>query len=133
MGGTIREAESGEFLAVVRLLEGALLEIDPETVRGAIEAGDALVCVADGAVRGALVLDDSHVEAIAVRRTHREGGIGSALVEAAADREGELTAEFDPRVREFYEALGFDVERGGAEAREGEGGERCRGRLSGPR
>lgn len=123
MDRTVREARSEEFLAVVRLLEGALLEIDPEDVRGAVEAGDVLVCVEDGAVRGALVLDGGRIESVAVRRIHRGRGLGSALVWAAADREGELTAEFDPRVREFYEALGFEIRCG----------ERCRGRLSGPR
>lgn len=123
MSVTVREADSEAFLAVVRLLEGALLEIALEEVRGAIESNDVLVAVEDDAVRGALLLDDSHVEAIAVRRTHRGKGIGSALVRAAADREGELTAEFDPGVREFYEALGFEIR---CE-------ERCRGRLNGPR
>ena len=119
----VREAASGEFLAVVRVLEGALLEIDPGTVREAVEAGDVLVCVEDDAVRGALVLDGGRIEAVAVRRVHRERGIGSALVRAAADHEGTLTAEFRPEVRGFYESLGFDVECEG----------RCRGRLSGPR
>lgn len=118
----VREADSEEFLSVVRVLESALLEIDPGNVRGAVEAGDVLVCVAEGAVRGTLVLDGRRIEAIAVRRVHRRAGVGSALVRTAADREGALTAEFDPRVREFYEALGFDVE---CE-------ERCRGRFSGP-
>ncbi|MFC7008959.1 GNAT family protein [Halalkalicoccus salilacus] len=72
----IREARSEEFLAVVRLLEGALLEIDPEDVRGAIDRGDVLVAEEDERVRGALVLEESHVESVAVRRRAR--GRGSA-------------------------------------------------------
>lgn len=123
MNATIREARSDELLAAVRLLEGALLEIEPEDVREAIEAGDVLVAVEGDAVRGALVLDGKRIESVAVRRRVRGQGIGSALVRAAADRSGTLTAEFDPEVREFYEALGFEIR-----CRE-----RCRGRLSGPR
>lgn len=119
----IREARSGEFLAVVRLLEGALLEIDPEDVREAIDGGDVLVAEEDERVRGALVLEGSHVESVAVRRRVRGRGIGSALVRAAADREGTLTAEFDPGVRGFYESLGFEIRCD----------ERCRGRLNEPR
>jgi GNAT superfamily N-acetyltransferase len=119
----VREARSEEFLAIVRLLEGALLEVDTGDVRRMIEAGDVLVRVAEGTVRGALVLDGRRIEAVAVRRTQRGRGIGSALVRAAADREGELVAEFDPEIRGFYEALGFETRCG----------VRCSGRLSGPR
>lgn len=123
MDGVVRKASSEEFLAVVRLLEGALLEIDPEAVREAIDDGDVLIAEEDDRVRGALVLDTDRIESVAVRRRARGRGIGSALVWAAADREGELTAEFDPEVRPFYESLGFEIRCD----------ERCRGRLSGRR
>lgn len=46
---------------------------------------------------------------IAVRRRHRGRGIGTALVEAAASREPHLTAEFDRRVRDFWESVGFTL------------------------
>jgi GNAT superfamily N-acetyltransferase len=118
----VRGAHSGEFLAVVRILEGALLEVDPDRIRGAIERDDVLVALEKGRVRGALVLEGSHVEAIAVRRRHRGRGIGSTLVRAAAAREGTVTAEFDPRVRGFYESLGFEIDCCD---------DRCRGRLDG--
>ncbi|MCL7416220.1 MAG: GNAT family N-acetyltransferase [Halalkalicoccus sp.] len=122
----IREARKGECEAVMRVVEGALLEVDPEGVREAIAAGDAFVAVNRGHVKGALVLDGARIEAIAVGRTHRGRGIGSALVERAAER-GPLSAGFRPAVRPFYESLGFEIERE-------EGSEkRCRGRLSGPR
>ena len=125
----IREAETEEFLTVMRLLEGALLETDPESVREAIDDGDVLVADTDGKtddhahVRGALVLDGSYVEAVAVHRRHRRAGIGSALIRAAADRQGSLTAEFDRELRPFYESLGFEIDCG----------HRCCGRLNGPR
>ncbi|KYH26930.1 acetyltransferase (GNAT) family protein [Halalkalicoccus paucihalophilus] len=122
----IREAREDEFDAVMRVVEGALLEVDPETVRGAIAAGDALVAVNRSHVRGALVLDGARIEAIAVVRTHRGRGIGSALVGRAAER-GPLSADFRPAIRPFYESLGFEIER--EDGRE----KRYRGRLSGPR
>ena len=62
-------------------------------------------------VVGTLVLDGDHVDAVAVRRARRGRGIGTALVEAAVDRRGRLTADFDSCVRPFYESLGFEVER----------------------
>lgn len=116
----IRKARSDEFSAVMRIVESALLEIDPGDVDGAIERDAVLVAVSEGHVRGALVLDDGRMEAIAVNRTHRAKGIGSALVRAAAER-GPLVAEFRPEIRPFYESLGFEIECD----------ERCRGRLAG--
>lgn len=120
----IRKAHEAECEAVMRVLEGALLEIATADVRAAIDRGDVLVALGNGHVRGALVLDDVHIEAIAVVHRHRANGIGSALVKRAAER-GPLTAAFRPTVRPFYESLGFEIERTGES--------RLQGRLSGPR
>ena len=109
----VRPASSDDRLAVIRLLDAALLEVDD--VGSRIEAGDVLVAV-DGRerVHGTIVLepDDrgAHVAAIAVRRRRRDRGIGTALVESALEREGRLTARFDERVRPFYESLAFSIE-----------------------
>ncbi|MFB6222584.1 MAG: GNAT family N-acetyltransferase [Haloarcula sp.] len=99
----------------MNVLDGAVLSIDVATVRAGLEDGGTLVAVAsDGAtagrVLGALVLDGTHIEAIAVRRRRRGQGIGTALVEAALDRRDRVTAEFDGAVRPFYDALGFDID-----------------------
>lgn len=128
----IREARETEVDDVMRVLEGALLEVDPGKVRQAIHRGDVLVASENGHVRGALVLEGTHIEAIAVVSRHRASGIGSALVGRAAER-GPLTAEFRPAVRPFYESLGFAIECGGdGEDEAGNGNEnRCRGRLAG--
>jgi len=71
------------------------------------------VLVADDPPAGALVArptaGGAHVEAVAVRNARQGQGVGSALIRAAADRWGMLTAEFDPGVRPFYESLGFEI------------------------
>jgi len=61
------------------------------------------------------------IQAIAVRPRRRGQGIGTALVEAAAEAVGPLVAAFDDDLRPFYEQMGFEVELL-------EGG-RCRGCL----
>nr|WP_248898055.1 GNAT family N-acetyltransferase [Haloplanus sp. XH21] len=94
----------------MRVVDGAVLAADGETVRARIDDGEVLVATADGSVVGALVHDDGHVTAVAVRRRRRSQGIGTALVMAALDRQETLTADFDPGVRPFYESLGFDIE-----------------------
>lgn len=122
----VREAGADDALPVRRILDAAMLE--PGDVETRIEAGDVLVACdgPDAAVGGenggdererilgALVLEPrergAHVSAIAVRRRLRDDGLGTALVEAALDREGRLTARFDRDVVPFYESLGFAIE-----------------------
>jgi GNAT superfamily N-acetyltransferase len=111
----VRRANADEVPAVMNVLDGAVLSIAVETVQAGIEDGGTLVAVSGddasaGRILGALVLDGSHIEAVAVRRRRRGQGIGTALVEAALDRHDRITAEFDADVRPFYEALGFDIE-----------------------
>lgn len=117
----VRPATAEDLPAVATVLDAAML--DTGDLRERVDAGDVLVAVEGGRVLGTLVLAapaeapawarergaDAHVEAVAVRRRRRDRGIGTALVEAAADR-GRLTAAFDADVRPFYEALGFAVE-----------------------
>ena len=79
------------------------------------DAGTALSS-ADAAETG-----PRRIDAIAVRPRRRGQGIGTALVEAAAEAVGPLVAAFDDDLRPFYEQMGFEVELL-------EGG-RCRGRL----
>jgi len=111
----VRTANADEVPAVMNVLDGAVLSIAIETVRAGAENGGTLVAVSDEdpaaeRVLGALVVDGAHIEAVAVRRRRRGQGIGTALVEAALDRRGRLTAEFDAAVRPFYQALGFAIE-----------------------
>jgi GNAT superfamily N-acetyltransferase len=116
----IRKAHEDEYGDVMRVLESALLEVDPDEVREALTSGGVLVVVSNGCCRGVLFVDGRRIEAIAVTRTHRAKGIGSGLIERAAKR-GSLTAEFRPEVRPFYESLGFEIECDG---------ERCYGRFT---
>ena len=104
------------------VLDGAMLDADAEAVGERIPS-NVLVAVEDGRILGALVLDGDEVEAVAVRRRRRGQGVGTALVEAAAERRETLTAEFDDDVRPFYESLGFEM----APVDDGDG--RFRGRL----
>jgi GNAT superfamily N-acetyltransferase len=128
-GTEIREATDDEIADATSVLDAAMLAVDRERVRtlAGDDDGAVLVAIADGeattgVVLGALVLDGREIAALAVRPRRRGGGIGSALVRAAAERtDGPLLASFDAARRPFYERLGFAVERG-------DGG-RYRGRL----
>lgn len=105
----VRPATSADLPAVRNVLDGAALQVDHERLPGAVETGDVLVAAADGRVLGALVLDGREITAVAVRRRRRDQGIGTALVDAAADRRGELVAECARRVAPFWRAVGFDL------------------------
>lgn len=108
---SVRRAGADDVVPVLRVLHGALLDIESDRVREAVAAGEVLVVEDDGFVVGALVRDDSHVEAVAIRRERRKQGLGSALVEVAgADADGELSADFRAGLRGFWESLGFVVE-----------------------
>lgn len=119
----VRRATPDDRVAVLRVVEGALLDVDADRVREGIAAGEVLVAVAGtGTVVGALVRDGAHLVAVAVRRGRRRRGIGRALVERALGTTGRLTAAFEPRVRGFYEALGFEVGARPADGPAGGGG-----------
>jgi GNAT superfamily N-acetyltransferase len=111
----VRAATADELPAVRNVLDGALLEVGSRTLEDAIDSEGVLVAVresdgADEIILGALVLVDAEILAIAVRKGRRDRGIGTALVEAAAERHGRLTAEFHSRVRPFWVSVGFEVE-----------------------
>jgi GNAT superfamily N-acetyltransferase len=106
----IREATVEDLPAVLTVFDGAILATNVDAVRQAIDRGDLLVAATGGRVLGACLLDGEVIEAVAVRRARRDQGIGTALVEAAADRRERLVAEFDPRVRPFWASLGFEID-----------------------
>ncbi|WP_158058656.1 GNAT family N-acetyltransferase [Halorussus halophilus] len=122
----VREATDDDALDVRRVLDAAMLEVR-EDLSECIDSGDVLVAEEGESILGALVLvpksgeDAAYIDAVAVRRARRAQGVGTALVGRAAEREGQLTAEFDADVRPFYEALGFDVSP--VEGADGERGE----------
>lgn len=109
----VRRATPDDAVPLLRVLEGALLDVDPTDVRERVAAGEALVAVPDGDGRshvvGALVRDGVHVDAVAVDPSWRRRGVGRTLVERASAATGRLTADFDPDVRGFYAALGFEI------------------------
>ena len=106
----VRHGREGDLLAVLRILEGAMLKIGAKQIRSRTESEGVLVAEIDGRVVGALVRDGDHVEAIAVHPDRRGSGVGSRLIEAVLDQTGHVTAEFRAEVRPFYESLGFDIE-----------------------
>jgi GNAT superfamily N-acetyltransferase len=106
----VRAADIEDLPAMMTVLDGGLLELDVETLREAIDCRDALIAVEGERVLGVLVLVGREIEAVAVRRNRRDQGIGTSLVDAAASRRDHLVAEFDPRVRPFWESLGFEIE-----------------------
>ncbi|RLM91066.1 N-acetyltransferase [Halobellus sp. Atlit-38R] len=67
--------------------------------------------------------DPTEIEQIAVHRSRRGRGIGSHLVDAAAERaDGPLVARFHEQVRPFYDAIGFEIVDGGGSDGEIESG-----------
>lgn len=124
----VRTAGREDLPAVATVLDAALLATDD--LRERVAAGDVLVATEEGRVLGGLVVEppaaapawvrergaDAHVAAVAVRRRRRGQGLGSALIEAAADR-GRLAAAFDPELRAFYEGRGFRVVATGEDGR----------------
>ncbi|MGM0605755.1 MAG: GNAT family N-acetyltransferase [Halobacteriota archaeon] len=116
---TVRPGADAEVIDVVRLFEGALLEVDVSAVRAALAGDRDAVYVAErrGRIVGAVFADidrsPPHVEAIAVHSQHRGEGIGQALLEAAIEAFDAVTASFDDRVRGFYESMGFSIDQRG--------------------
>ena len=121
---TVRPATTDDLTDVLGVLDVAALETDADRVRLSVEHDAAFVAVrasgdtADATVLGALVAvprdagdigSTAEIDAIAVRRSRRAQGIGRALVAAAAEQYGRLVAEFDSKVRPFYESLGFAI------------------------
>ncbi|AGN02346.1 acetyltransferase [Salinarchaeum sp. Harcht-Bsk1] len=122
----VRVATTADHVAVSRVLDGALLEVDG--LRTRLEDGTVLVATLEGtsdAVVGTLVVapegptnldppadwpDAAHLRAIAVRRKRRRSGIGTALLDAARERWSPLVADFDADVEPFYEALGAECQ-----------------------
>lgn len=110
----LRRGANDDVVAAMRVLQGALLDIDGSTVRDAAPDGEVLLAEEGDWVVGALVMREGHIEGVAVRRERRGQGIGSALVETAvADEGGTVTADFRAGVRGFWKDLGFEVEQEG--------------------
>jgi len=124
---SIRTGSAEDRLECLRVLDGAVLAVETETLEGRLENGDLLLATDDSRVVGVLAIDpetDSQetvrVTNVAVRRARQNQGIGTALIEAAVARWGAVIAGFHRSKRPFYRSLGFEIE-----CSEG----RCEGRL----
>lgn len=107
----VRPAEPADELAVRRVLDAAMLDVSLP----ALDAGFVFVAEAESRVLGALVCAPHergggvHIDAVAVRRSRRDAGIGTRLVERVRETYGRVTADCRPGVAPFYESLGFRV------------------------
>lgn len=109
MSVVVRRATPDDLVALMRVLDGALVEIVAETVERRAAAGEVLRADDDGRTVGVLVRDGALVRALAVRRDRRRQGVGRALVERATAETDRLVADCRPEVAGFYEACGFRV------------------------
>ncbi len=125
----IRPAGPDDHVDIMRIFDGALLETDPDRIRSQLTDGSGCLLVAetDGRLVGAVGVihaaetgdvppayrETAYLSAIAVRRSRRGQGVGHALIEAAAEQAAPrpLSATFDERVRPFYTACGFEIDR----------------------
>lgn len=114
----IRTATPSEHAEVLSILDAAALQTDSEQTKQAIDRRNVFVAVSERTqergegsppILGALILDTSIIEAIAVRPGRRGQGIGRALVERAQRSRERLVADCAPGVRAFWDALGFDI------------------------
>jgi GNAT superfamily N-acetyltransferase len=115
----VRAATPAQHAELLSVLDGAALQTDSEQIRNAIDRGDAFVAHSEREathnrdetppVLGGLVLDGSKIVAVAVRPGRRGHGIGRALVTAAKGRRKRLVMECEPSVRQFWEAVGFEL------------------------
>ncbi len=119
----IREADPADYRRLSAIQRATLDERWPELLDAAVE-GAPLVLVADGGARDpvgyALVVpgpEAAYLAELAVTPPEQGRGHGTALVRALVQRlradgvdELRLSARADdPRVRSFYEGLGFSV------------------------
>jgi GNAT superfamily N-acetyltransferase len=108
----VRPAKKDEKPAVWNVLDGGLLELEAQTLDAALDDDRVLVAVGSSreVILGALVVVESEILAVAVRKRRQGQGIGTGLVEAALDRYGPLNAAFDERVRHFWETFDCRIE-----------------------
>jgi len=106
----VQEATREDLPAVMTVFDSAMLDTDADTVREAIDRGDVLLAVREDRILGACLLVGEEIVAVAVRQKRRDQGIATALVEAAGEDRDRLVAEFDRRVRPFWDSLGFEIE-----------------------
>jgi len=109
----VRPAEPTEIDTILTMLDAAVLETDRDVIRQSISDGRTLVTVEDHRILGTIVARPAdpgvRIDAIAVRKRRQSQGIGTALVETLLDGHGRVVADFDERVRPFYESLRFDI------------------------
>jgi GNAT superfamily N-acetyltransferase len=108
-GVVVRPAAPDDLVALMRVLDGALLDVDAEAVRARAAAGEVLRADDDGRTVGVLVRDGPLVRAVAVRPDRRGEGVGRALVDRASAATDRLVADCRPGVAGFYESCGFRV------------------------
>lgn len=110
-------AQSADLAAVMNVFDGADLQVSATEVADHIDREEVLVARSDqGTVIGALVgrprERDVRIEPIAVRPGRRGQGTGTALLRAAGNWWGRLTATFDADLTPFYRQAGFEIEGG---------------------
>ena len=106
---SIELAVENDAAAVITLFDQSLLAFDRATITPRIEREAVVIARTEQRLCGAHLNAGRHVEAIAVRPSHRNRGVGRAMLKEMADRRGPLTASCREQVRPFFESLGWST------------------------
>lgn len=118
----VRIAKPDEVPEIMSILEGALLDVSINEIRGAVQLELVRVYVDSSRIIGVVVTQPTHdwageehldvgihIHAIAVRPNRRNQGIGRELLEEVLACHDSATVTFEEHAKPFYRALNVSI------------------------